>query len=413
MSASILGQLQMGHQWVWDRQRRISAVLLFVDPLPHAQVDGAHLLDVATQAWSGRSPALMLSLPPGALLNDLLRHARPDGPSIVVSDAALHDADALDAVGQAMARSIPILWRGDPQSRPASAIRATGVRSIQTLSADQAVWVLKAERAESSGQPAPAPTAAQSGLEAGHIHEGLGSLALARLLLDRHGAWGLAGWPVEDIAHSRRGQTIEPQLSTVQRLIGAVEADASMDRIEQLILREPLLAWRFLRHANSAGHTRRQAIESLRSGLMILGLSNVQRWLEDQLATATSDADLLPVRDALVMRTHLMEQLLDAGDEDDLRREVLLTGLLSQIDLFSGEPLTSAMQRVPVPERVVSAVISQQGPYAPYLRLAMALEYPGMHAVGTLCTQYGLDLADVNRTLLRVLARTRDFTDGG
>jgi c-di-GMP phosphodiesterase len=413
MSASILGQLQMGYQWVWDRQRRINAVLLSVHPLPHAQVDGAHLLDVATQAWSGRSPALMLSLPAGALLNDLLVHARPDGPAIVVPDGAPDDAQSAAAVQQASDKSVPLLWRGDPQFRLASAGTSVGVRSIRTLSADQAVWVLKTERAETSGQQLPPPTAPLSGLETGQILEGVGSLTLARLLLDRHAAWGLAGWPVDDVAHNRRGQSIEPQLSTVQRLIRAVEADASMDRIEQLMLREPLLAWRFLRHANSAGHTRRQAIESLRNGLMILGLSNVQRWLEEQLSTASTDVDLLPVRDALVMRAHLMEQLLDAGDEDDLRREVLFSGLMSQIDLFSGEPLTTAMQRVPAPERVVSAVISQQGPYAPYLRLALALEYPGMHAVDTLCTQYGLDLADVNRTLLRVLARTRDYTDGG
>ena len=248
-------------------------------------------------------------------------------------------------------------------------------------------------------------------LEADQIYEGLGSLALASEVLDHHGARGIAGWPVDDIAHSHRGRTIEPQRATVERLLRAVEADASMDRIEQLMLREPLVAWRFLRHANSAGHTRRQAIESLRGGLMILGLSNVQHWVEEQLATATTEPDVMPLRDALVVRTHLMEQLLDAGDEDDLRREVLFSGLMSQIDLFSGEPLTLAMQRVPAPERVVSAVVSQQGPYAPYLRLAKALEYPDMLTVGSLCSHYGLDLADVNRTLLRVLAHARDYTD--
>jgi EAL and modified HD-GYP domain-containing signal transduction protein len=410
MSASILGQLQLGYQWVWDRRRRIAAVLLYVHPLPQAQVDGAHLLDVVMQPWSGRSPTLMLSLPPGALLNDLLLHARPDGPAIVVSEVGV-DEDCALALEHAANRSAPIVWRGNPGNPSALPRPDAAVRGIYVLSAKQALRVLQAARTRPAQSQGQAATGTEAILEADQIYEGLGSLALASEVLDHHGARGIAGWPVDDIAHSHRGRTIEPQRATVERLLRAVEADASMDRIEQLMLREPLLAWRFLRHANSAGHTRRQAIESLRGGLMILGLSNVQHWVEEQLATATTEPDVMPLRDALVVRTHLMEQLLDAGDEDDLRREVLFSGLMSQIDLFSGEPLTLAMQRVPAPERVISAVVSQQGPYAPYLRLAKALEYPDMLTVGPLCSHYGLDLADVNRTLLRVLAHARDYTD--
>ena len=63
------------------------------------------------------------------------------------------------------------------------------------------------------------------------------------------------------------------------------------------------------------------------------------------------------------------------------------------------------MQRIPVSERVTTAVVNRTGPYAPFLQIATALEYPGMHALPALCKEHGLDMGDVNRTLLRVLAR--------
>ena len=106
-----------------------------------------------------------------------------------------------------------------------------------------------------------------------------------------------------------------------------------------------------------------------------------------------------------LMRARMMEHLLDAGDEDTLRREVFLTGMLSQIDGLLGESLKDALQRLPLSERVNGAILGNNGPYAPFLELATALEYPRMDAVPGLCQTHELDLGEVNRTLLRVLAQ--------
>ena len=50
---------------------------------------------------------------------------------------------------------------------------------------------------------------------------------------------------------------------------------------------------------------------------------------------------------------------------------------------------------------------SNSGPYAAYLQIATALEYPAMHAIPELCASNDIDIADVNRTLLRVLSQAR------
>lgn len=397
MSASVLGHLSLGYQWVWSRQREARAIQLFVEPDTDAAVDAAHLLDLITQTWSGKSPLLILTVQSRDLLMDLLQHARPDGPWITVADELLADPEIVAATDHASRRGLTLLWRGAPGERPPAELPCFS-RGIFSLTAGEALLALHAARQGAQvrrKQPVPPD----------QIMEGLGGLALATHCLDQQAAWGVAGWPVEDVLHAYRERPPEPHQPTLQRLIASVDADVSTDTIEQRLVQEPLLAYRFLRFANSAAFGLRNPIESLRHGLMILGLGTFRAWLVEQLTNASTDANLQPVRVAMVARAQLMAQLLDAGDEDALRREVMLCGLLSQIDLLVGEPLGSAMQRIPVPERVLSAIVSNNGPYAPYLQIAAALEYPGMRAVPELCVRHGVDLADVNRTLLRVLAQ--------
>src|SRR5690606_34503987 len=151
----------------------------------------------------------------------------------------------------------------------------------------------------------------------------------------------------------------------IMQLMQQVDADAALDLLEHTLADEPLLAYRFLRYTNSAALGLRTGVESLRHGLMLLGLSRFKAWLLEQLPQAVDEPDLDPVRLGMVIRARLMENLLDAGDENSLRREVFLTGVLSQIDGLLGEPLRDALQRLPLSDRVGGAILGGSGPYAP------------------------------------------------
>ena len=408
MSASVLGHLTLGYQWVWQRQRRVAAVQLFVLSDTQAPVDARHLLDVLAQTWTGDSARLILSVQSTPLLADLLQHAPADGPWLVVQASQLALQDDLTAQVQAAARrQVPMLWRGEPGERLAADMQACFLRSMMAMTAGEALLALHEARHATGGSASTQASRRNKPIMEDQIYEGIGSLALAEHCLDHAGAWGVAGWPIEDVLHGYRERAIEPAKPDLLRLIGAVDRDLSIDRIEHLLACEPLLAYRFLRFANSARFGLRSDIESLRHGLMIHGLSTLRHWLMDQLTSASEDGNLQPARQAMVLRSQLMEQLLDAGDQDSLRREVVLCGLLSQIDLLAGEPLGSAMQRIPVSQRVLGAVLSNSGPYAAYLQIATALEYPAMHAIPELCASNDIDIADVNRTLLRVLSQAR------
>ena len=105
----------------------------------------------------------------------------------------------------------------------------------------------------------------------------------------------------------------------------------------------------------------------------------------------------------MVLRGQLMEHLMDAGIEEDLRREVYLCGLFAQLDLVLDEPLRSSFSRIPLSDRIVSAVISRTGPYAPRLEVALALEGPDPAPLRALREAHEMGAEEVNRALLRTL----------
>lgn len=406
MAPSTLGQLILGYQLVWNRLRQVAAVQLYLAPHGNEAVEGAHFLRLLEQTWSEQCPTLLLTPLAAALATDLLDHAARGGPQLVVLHELLRADGVVDAVQRAHARGVPMVWRGAPGQRPDAAMAGYFVRTMQALTAAQTILGAHAalRQAQSAGTAAADASIGASPIPTEQIIEAVPSRLIADYCLDQQLAWGVAGWPVDDVLLSHQRQPIQPSRRAIVRLIQQTDADAALELIEHTLAEEPLLAYRFLRYTNSAALGLRSGVESLRHGLMLLGLSRFKAWLQEMLPSAGDEPDMDPVRMGMVLRARMMEHQLEAGDEDALRREVFLCGMLSQIDGLLGESLKDALNRLPLSERINGAILGNSGPYAPFLELASALEYPHMDKVPGLCTDYTLDLGEVNRTMLRVLA---------
>ena len=403
MAATVLGNISLGYQLLWNRLRQPAAVRLFVDDA-EVTVDARHLLAALQELWPEQAP-LLLSIQWHPLLLDMLDLLDVSGAQylwVEVPQDWLSDPALSQRVRQAHLRGLKLVWRGEPGQRPDAAMAPCFHKCMINLSAEEALLGLRValhKQHDTSSTPS-----LLSPVEDGQIYEAVASRPLAEHCLDQQGAWALAGWPTDDVLHSYRQQLCQPSHDTIVRLVAAIDADVSLDAIEHTLSEEPVLAYRFLRYVNSAGLGLRSEVDSIRRGLMVLGFSALKAWLLEQLPQASSDLNLQPVRTAVVTRAHLMERLLDAGEEDDLRREVYLCGLLSQIDLLLGEPLTKALHHLPLPERIHAALLQQTGPYRPYLNIATALESPRTRATHALCKAHQISLEEVNRALLRTLA---------
>ncbi|RQO81095.1 HDOD domain-containing protein [Acidovorax sp. FJL06] len=402
MVQSVLGSLILGYRPLWNRARKLAGIQLYAHNEATAVVDAGHLLRTLQELWSASSPPLLISAQTRQLLCDLLEHAPRGAPWIEVRGDWLSDSAIYSRVKAAHQRGLRLVWRGDAGKLPEPEVARCFDNSLLTLRPEDAVAALQATPAR-LGAPA-APARAASPVLAGQMYENVASRALMEHCLDHGNAMALAGWPSEDVLYSQRHHPQQPSHAVIFKLMKAIDAEQSLETFEDIMGEDPLLAYRFMVYTNSAALGLRTGIDSLRRGLVMMGYSSIKRWLSDQLPHASTDPNMLPVRAAMLIRAQLTAHLLDAGIENDLRREIYLCGLFSQLDELLGEPLGTILRRLPLSERIYDATVLRTGPYASGLQMACALETDDASAIRQLCETYELDLEEVNRALLRVLA---------
>ena len=377
MTASVLDQLTLGYRLLWNRRREIAGVELLIDVLPdHPGVDARQLLALLAERWSARAPRLLLTPRHPVLLLDLLQHGRADGPWIVLPPEVQSDAVLRPRAQQAQARGLPLVWPGRADAAPTPG--------------RPALWRLDEHQDADTLPP-------------GQILLQPASRSQASTALDTREAWAVAGWPVDSTLQQLGPQARRPDRTAISRVVRAIDQDLALDRIEALVCAEPVLSYRFLQHVNATIERQRGEIDTVHRGLQVWGLKHVQAWLLDQMAQGSADLDLQAVRLGMVTRARLVEQLLDPGDEEDLRREVYLCGLYAQLDRLLGEPLAELLPRLPLSQRIQQGLLEHNGPYHPSLQLARAIEAADARGMRLLAESYGYAPADMNRALLRTL----------
>ena len=401
MVQSVLGSLILGYRPLWNRARKLAGIQLYAHNATSAVVDAAHLLRTLQELWSASSPPVLLSPQSHELLCNFLDHAPRGAPWIEVRGDWLSESAIYDRVKAAHQRGLRLVWRGELGQLPDPEVAKCFDNSLLSLNPEDAAAVLK--------PPAPARAGAAAArvpppILAGQMYEGIASRALMERCLDEYNAMALAGWPTEDVLYSLRHHLQQPSHAVIFKLMKAIDDEQSLETFEAIMSEDPVLAYRFMVYTNSASLGLRTGIDSLRRGLVMMGFGSIQRWLSDQLPHASTEPNTNPVREAMVMRAELTAHLLDAGIENDLRREIYLCGLLSQLDDLLREPLGTILRRLPLSERIYDATVLHTGPYAGGLQMACALETDDASAIRQLCETYEMDLEEVNRALLRVLS---------
>ena len=394
MTSSVLGSFTLGFEPIWNQKRQCTGVRLFVEPLNSSAVDARHLLVAVSKLWPDTAPTLLLNVQSLDLLGDLLDHPPAHGIWLEISDTALGDETLAARIRPAHQRGWHLVWSGQPGHAPAPHSAGLFHKTLRTLTPQEALMALHAAQRPTSTSP----------VLAGCMYQGLANQSLVDHALDRQGVWGVVGWPVDEILHSHRLQQIQPSRLHIRALLKAQDNDASLEALENLLGEEPLLTYRFMRYANSAHFGARREINTIRQGLMVMGYTQLRTWLMEQIATGQDDPNLAPIRASMVLRGHLMEHLCEAGIENELRREVFLCGIFSQLDLLLGEPLGAAIHRLPLSGRITSAVVGQSGPYAAWLAVASALESSNTRMIREVCKAHKMSPDEVNRALLRTLA---------
>jgi len=401
MSRTVLDSMALGYQPIWNQGRQLTAVRLQVLSVNPEAIDAEHLMEALGDDWPAAAPTLILSMDSPQLRHQALACDPAENVWLECPADDFEQPDIQALLATALRRGHRLLRHVDAGRLYPGWVSPVNSRSLVQIDPETSLSLLQGH---ARGQALPL-------LMPGHFYAGIGNQQLAVHCLDTAGACGLLGWPDEDVLQNRQARPQACDIVVIDQILQAVRDETSLEHLERLVRQDPVLVYRLLQMVNSASFNSRREIGSIRHALMMLGFTALSGWLLEQRRNGESRVDMHPVRYAMVMRSRLAQHMLAPGSEDDLRAEVYLSALFSQLDRLMHQSLAELLVRLPLSARVLDAALRREGLYHPLLDLAVAQGDPArLNDLPRLCQEHEFSLEYANRALIRMLATSRDHT---
>lgn len=149
------------------------------------------------------------------------------------------------------------------------------------------------------------------------------------------------------------------------------------------------LCYRLLRHVNSPAMGLTRSVESIDQAVLILGRSELYRWLSVLLLAAVSGRpSSRALQEISLARARTLELLArECGTEPP---DALFTvGLLSLLNVMLEVPMSQALQPLRLSESAHNALLDHSGPWHAMLTLSEALERHDLDVVDSVAGQFG------------------------
>jgi c-di-GMP phosphodiesterase len=389
---NILGQVALGYSPFIDRNRSVSATRLTIFPLrPDAVLDIGQLLHEVGNVWPATGARVSLNIVSESLLHDLMQVRPSENLMVEIPSFMATDPANVNALLALHAHGSTLLLKGRPLKELPREVLPCFKYSIIDLADERRL-----------DKPAP-PGVVRSIL---HVQSGVRTVADMEAAFAR-GAEAVLGWPIDDAVTTTAARTGQsqagPGLQTIAKLIQQVDAQESIEKLENTLKLDPPLAFKLLRYINSPAFGLRVEIGSFRHAIMMLGYERLKRWLALLLATASKDVNLKPVMFSAVRRGLLMEELVRSTGDEEMRNEMFICGVFSLLDRMFQQPFSTLLDTIPVPERVRQALADETGPYQAYLELVRAVEGESLFEFRDAADKLMMSVSEINRAQLRAL----------
>jgi EAL and modified HD-GYP domain-containing signal transduction protein len=196
------------------------------------------------------------------------------------------------------------------------------------------------------------------------------------------------------------------QLALIQ-LLGLVLRDADTPQIEQIFKQHPNLTYNLMRLVNSVACGVRRNITSVSQAIMLLGRSQLQRWLQLLLFTLQSGSSYpSPLLLLAATRGKMMELLARKQKRDtDQCDKAFMTGILSLIDSLIDKPLADIVNELNLGQDLTAALLHREGELGVLLQLVECVEHSNLPQAHALLAQSGtLSLSDLTAAEIEAMS---------
>ena len=190
----------------------------------------------------------------------------------------------------------------------------------------------------------------------------------------------------------------------VMELLNLVMNHAELSELEEKVKLDPGLSYKLLNYINSPVNGLQQKIRSIGHVLVLLGYDQLYRWLTLLLfTTGKPDARMSALLKNALVRGRFTETLGHSALPPAEHGSLFIVGIFSLLDALLNIPMKQAVARLNLPQPVVDALIHREGPYAPYLKLAIACEDFDQERIAKYAAVCGITADEVNIAHVKAL----------
>ncbi len=158
-----------------------------------------------------------------------------------------------------------------------------------------------------------------------------------------------------------KGRKITENKQAVLQLLSVLhDPDVPLERVEQLVARDPMLSYKLLRLVNSAAFALPRTIESLHQAITLLGLDIIKNWV-NLLAMANLGDKPIELSIAALTRARMCEIIATQMTGKPRQDTFFTVGLLSTLEAFMDAPLEVLLDSISLSEQLNEALLKHLG----------------------------------------------------
>ncbi|RTE65745.1 HDOD domain-containing protein [Amphritea opalescens] len=158
----------------------------------------------------------------------------------------------------------------------------------------------------------------------------------------------------------KKGKKVDPNQAALFELVQELQnPNTTPERLESLIIRDPVITYKLLRIINSAAYSLVRKVESLTEAIVMLGMTQIRKWAT-LIALNNQSGRPEEISRALLVRGRMCEEIATA-----LKRKnpgsYFMTGMMSNLHLLLDTDRETMLRDVPLSDEIKNAILLNEG----------------------------------------------------
>ncbi len=162
------------------------------------------------------------------------------------------------------------------------------------------------------------------------------------------------------------------QVALMQLIQELQKPNAKPEKLEEMIIRDPVLTYKLLRIVNSAAYSLVRKVESVAEAVVLLGIDQVRKWAT--LIAMTSHKDKPEELSRILLIRGRMCELVAEGSKLSNPPSYFMAGMMSGLHVMLDIDQATMLEQVPLGEDIKAAILDHQGNIGTVLNQVNAYE---------------------------------------